>query len=350
MIASRRLLSGIFSFATFLLAGLVLPPPTFAADPALSINLAQCCPPQQAYGKYAHGFAERMAKNSDGKVSVKTLDGGVMGSEQAMAQKVQLGTLNMAAVTSNNVAQLAPSINVLVLPYLSDSSADLLGPKGLLLPGAYLEELNRRVLKESGSVRIIGAFTNDFRKLFTKNKCVETLDDLKGLKIRMPKNPVMEQLWSAWGVSTYPISWPETFGAIQQGVVDAFDSPLDVIPTMGYHKHIKYVIDTNYLAQAALLIVNDKWFQGLSQAQRDLILKTAAENDQWHYGWVNSQQKSIRADLEANHGTKFCSLKDAAEWEKRARATWPKLYGLVGGGKEWVDATLAYKETGSLPK
>lgn len=323
--------------------------PVNAAGPILSINLAQCCPPDQAYGMYAHGFAERLAKNSGGAITVKNLDGGVMGDEQVMAQKVQIGTLQMAAVTSNNVAQLAPSVNVLVLPYLNSSPSDLLGPKGLLRPGPYLDELNRRVLKESGTVRIIGGFTNDFRKLFTKDKCVETLADLKGLKIRMPKNPVMEQLWGAWGVSTYPIAWSETFGAIQQGVVDAFDSPLDVIPKMGFYKHIKYVIDTHYLPQAALLIVNERWFQGLPQSDRELIMKTAAENDQWHYEWVGSQQKTMRADLESKHGTKFCTLKDADEWEKRARSTWPALYGLVGGGKEWVDATLAYKRTGRFP-
>lgn len=314
----------------------------------LSINLAQCCPPDQAYGMYAHGFGERLAKNSNGAMDVKNLDGGVMGDEQVMAQKVQIGTLHMAAVTSNNVAQFAPSANVLVLPYLNSSPADLLGPDGLLRPGPYLDELNRRILKESGSVRIIGAFTNDFRKLFTKDRCVQTLADLQGLKIRMPKNPVMEELWKAWGVSTYPIAWSETFGAIQQGVVDAFDSPLDVIPKMGFYKYIKYVIDTKYLPQAAFLIVNERWFQKLSTEDRELILKTAAENDQWHYEWVEAQQKSIRSALESEHGVKFCKLTDAAEWESKARATWPALYPLVGGGKDWVDATLKYKETGKF--
>ncbi len=338
----------IVFWACALLAVLVLSSAQ-AAGPRMSMSLAHCCPPDQAYGMYAGGFAERLAKDSNGEMEVKNLGGGVMGSEQDMASKVKIGTIQMAAVTSNNVAQLAPSINVLVLPYMSASPADLLGEKGLLRPGPYLDELNKRVLAESGTIRILGAFTNDFRKLFTKNKCVQTLADLQGLKIRMPKNPVMEKLWGAWGVSTYPIAWSETFGAIQQGVVDAFDSPLDVIPKMGFHQHIKYVIDTYYLPQAALLIVNERWFQKLSPADRDLLQKVARANDDWHYQWVNAQQASIRAELESKHGTRFCALKDAGEWESRARSTWPELYSLVGGGKEWVDATIKYKETGKLP-
>lgn len=333
--------------AAVALAAFVAAPEVEAAD--VTIKIGHCCPADQAYGVYAHGFADRMAEASDGRIKVEVLDGGVMGSEQEMAQQVQLGTLQMGAITSNNVAQLAPSINVLVLPYLATSMEELVGEGGLLRPGPYRDELNRRVLAESGSVEIIGGYTNSFRKLFTKNTCVKTLADLQGLKIRIPKNPVMEKMWRAWGVSTYPIAWSETFGAIQQGVVDAFDSPLDVIPRMGFHEHINYVIDTNYLPQAALLIVNKPWLDGLSADDRDLILRTADANDQWHYEWVKSDQATLKENLISKHGTEFCELEDAAEWQEKAQAIWPELYSLVGGGKDWVDATQAFMKTGKMP-
>ena len=60
-----------------------------------------------------------------------------MGSEQATAQKVQLGVIQMAGITSNNVAQLAPALNVLVLPYLNGGVDDLTGNGGLLRSGPY---------------------------------------------------------------------------------------------------------------------------------------------------------------------------------------------------------------------
>jgi len=52
---------------------------------------------------------------------VENLDGGVLGSEQDMAHAVQIGTIQMAGITSNNVGQLAPSLNVVVLPYLNET-------------------------------------------------------------------------------------------------------------------------------------------------------------------------------------------------------------------------------------
>ena len=336
-----------FAVAAALALAWAAPQPTRAAD--TTIKLAHCCAKDQAYGVYAHGFADKMKEVSDGRVKVEVLDGGVMGSEQEMAQLVQLGALQMGAISSNNVAQLAPSINVLVLPYLNSSMEELVGEGGLLRPGPYRDELNKRVLAEAGSIEIIGGYTNGFRKLFTRNRCVETLDDLKGLKIRIPKNTVMEKMWNAWGVSPYPVAWSETFGAVQQGVVDAFDSPLDVILRLGYHEHIKYVIDTHYLPQAALLIVNKPWFDSLSADDRKLIMTVADANDEWHYDWVKNDQKTLKEKLSTKYGTKFCELKDGAKWKARVEAIWPELYSLVGGGEAWVAATLEYKKTGKLP-
>lgn len=319
-----------------------------AAEPRVTVTYAHCCPADHTYGVYPHMLAERVAENSNGEIAVEVLDGGVMGTEQAIAQKVQFGTVRMAGITSNNVAQLAPSLNVLVLPYLNSGPEDLTGENGLLRAGPYRDELNKRILAESGSLRMIGGFTNAFRSLFAKDQCIDSIDDLQGLKIRAPKNPVMTAMWEAWGVSTYPIAWGETFGAIATGVVDSFDSPTDVVLSMGFHEHIKYITEATYLPQAAVVIVNNDFFDGLSPADRDVILKSAEETDIAHAEYVKTSGERVRKALTEDHGVTFCELSDAGVWADKARAAWPQLYELVGGGKEWVDMTLRYKETGSF--
>ena len=56
----------------------------------------------------------------------------------------------------------------------------------------------------------------------------------------------------------------------------------------------------------------------------------------------------VRKALTEQHGTTFCKLEDADEWQKRAQGAWPQLYELVGGGKPWVDATVGYLKTGEM--
>lgn len=343
---SQLVKRGAFFFSSIICAFILST--SVHASPRVTVKYAHCCPADQAFGIYAHAFADLVKYNSGGEIVVDVLDGGVMGSEQATAQKVQLGVVQIAGITSNNVAQLAPSLNVFVLPYMSSGIDDLTGKGGLLRSGPYQDELNRRVLKESGSLRVIGGYTNSFRSIFTKKKCVNKIGDLQGLKIRAPKNPVMTAMWESWGISTYPIAWGETFGAVAQGVVDGFDSPTDVILKMGFYQHIKYITEASYLPMAAVVITNNGWFENLSTADQTIIKKSAAEADAYHAVWVKRSNAETRRILIEKHGTTFCDLKDADEWQRRARGAWPKLYGLVGGGKDWVDVTLEYKKTGKI--
>ena len=329
----------------FLMTGLVA---SAMANPRLTLTYAHCCPADHTYGIYAHQFADRVAENSGGEIKVEVLDGGVMGTEQTIAQKVQLGTVQMGGITSNNVAQLAPALNVLVLPYMASSPDDLTGEGGLLRAGAFRDELNKRVLAESGSLRVVGGFTNSFRSLFAKDQCIDTIDDLQGLKIRAPKNPVMTAMWDSWGVSTYPIAWGETFGAISTGVVDSFDSPTDVILNMGFHEHIKYVTEATYLPLAAVVVINEPFFQGLSAEDQAVLLKSADEVDAAHADYVAENKARVRKALTEDHGVTFCELQDPEVWAEKAQGAWPELYELVGGGKDWVDMTLRYKDTGNF--
>jgi TRAP-type C4-dicarboxylate transport system substrate-binding protein len=346
MSSSLKGLAGLLTAA--FMACLALGTTAAKAEPRVTIKYSQCCPADHTYGIYAHRFAERVKENSNGEIQVDVLDGGVMGTEQAAAQKVQFGTIQMGGITSNNVAQLAPSLNVLVLPYLNSGPEDLTGEKGLLRAGPYRDELNKRVLAESGSLRIIGGYTNSFRSLFAKDKCIESIDDLKGLKIRAPKNPVMTAMWESWGVSTYPIAWGETFGAIATGVVDSFDSPTDVILNMGFHEHIKYVTEASYLPLAAVVIINEPFFQSLSKADQDVLLKSANEVDQSHAEYVAENVARVRKELTGNHGVTFCELKDPEVWAEKAQSAWPQLYKLVGGGEEWVKMTVNYRDNGKF--
>ena len=61
---------------------------------------------------------------------------------------------------------------------------------------------------------------------------------------------------------------------------------------------------------------------------------------------MKQNQAKVREALTNDHGVTFCELQDPEVWAERARGAWPQLYDLVGGGKEWVDMTLTYKETG----
>ena len=315
---------------------------------AVSIRFAHGEAEDQTYGVYATMFAKKVEQLSQGEIKCTVFANGVMGAELQAGQKVQQGTLQMALVTSSNVGSLAPSANIMALPYLFDSPDMLMGAEGYLRIGSpFREELGKRILSESGKLRLLGVGTNGFRLLFTKPKPVTSLADLKGLKLRLPANPVLQRLWENWGAGAYPIAWSETFTAIQQGVADAYESPLDTLLKSGFYPYTKFVTENlTYTPQSFFLLVNEGWFKKQPEKIQKLILQAASENDVEHFAWVQEQYDNVKKQL-TEKGVSFYQASDIAEWEKKAIAIWPELAKYCGG-QEWVDMVLRLKKTKSF--
>ena len=135
---------------------------------AVNIKFAHGEPEKQSYGVFATMFAENLKKVSNGEINCTVFPNGVVGSEMVAGQKVKQGTLQMAIVTAANAGSFSPCVNVLTFPYLFSGPEDIMGEKGYLRPGsAFREELTKRILADTGSMRLIAVGTNGFRLLFT---------------------------------------------------------------------------------------------------------------------------------------------------------------------------------------
>ena len=76
--------------------------------------------------------------------------------------------------------------------------------------------------------------------------------DLKGLKIRVPAVELQLAAFRSWGVEPHPLSWSETFNALQQGVVDGQENPYAIIRDQKFWEVQKYITDLHYMhAQGA---------------------------------------------------------------------------------------------------
>ena len=314
----------------------------------VKIRFAHGEPEDQTYGVYASMFAKKLEHVSGGAMKCTIFANGVMGAELQAGQKVQQGTLQMALVTASNVGSLAPSANILALPYLFDSPETLMGDKGYLREGSpFRTKINERILNESGKLRLLGVGTNGFRLLFTKDKPVTSLADLKGLKLRLPPSPVLQKTWSAWGAAAYPIAWSETFTAIQQGVADAYESPLDTLLKSGFYPYTNRVTENlTYTPQCFFLLINNDWFKKQSPENQEFLIKAATENDVEHFAWVQEQHAEVKKAL-MEKGVTFHQVTDSKDWEQRAVALWPELSDICGG-KQWVDMVLKFKRTNSF--
>jgi len=280
-------------------------------------------------------FAKAFSEKTGGKHKVDLFPNGQLGDEQDTVNNASMGLLDFSILAINNVTPFSPSVGVLTLPYVIQSVEDA----KTLTQGEIGQQLTENTIRDAG-VRIVGWAYSGFRVLTNSKKPVQTLDDLKGLVIRVPKNEIMIATYQAWGVNPTPMSWAETFTALQQRVVDGQDNPYITVSAMKFNEVQKYITNVRYIFSLEPLIISEQVFQAQKPDVQEAILEAGREATEHSYKYLLETEEKIRAELTA----KGMEISDPAngekEWIEKATTTvWPKFYKSIGG-KDKLDAAL----------
>ena len=113
----------------------------------------------------------------------------------------------------------------------------------------------RGLSEKAGLYCMDKAFDHGFREITMKSKPINTPDDLKGVKIRLPVAPLFIALFQHLGASPTPINFGEVYSALQTGLVDGQENPLILIDTAKLYEVQKYLQhDQPHLGRAARLV------------------------------------------------------------------------------------------------
>jgi tripartite ATP-independent transporter DctP family solute receptor len=268
---------------------------------------------------------------SNFEIEVNIFPQGTYGGSQEAVLAVRNGECHMFNQASNNFAVHAPSVFPFSMPYMFESFEELQA----VVDGPFGKEISDRVVKEAG-VRLVGLNWAGWRAVTNSVKPIKKLEDLQGLKIRVPKSPTIFDTFKAWGVNPVAIGWNETFTALQQGVADGFDNPVMIIGSAGFYEVQKYCTTLKYNPQIATYIVNEQFWQGLSPQHKVAIERALKEATEWEHGyirWSTERYTKICKDK----GMIFYDLPtgEEARWKEKALDAWPKMKK-IAGGEEWV--------------
>lgn len=280
-------------------------------------------------------FAELLEKKASGKVKFGFFPNGQLGSEQDTVNDCAMGTLDFSVLAVNNLTPFSPTVGVLTLPYVIQGIDDAVK----LTQGELGVELAKNTLRDAG-VRIVAWTYSGFRVLTNSRRPVKTLEDLKGLVIRVPKNAIMIDSYKAWGINPTPMAWSETFTALQQGVVDGQDNPFITVNAMKFYEIQKYVTTIRYLFSLEPIIMSEELFRNQGPEMQKMILDAGREATAYSRQWLVDTEESIKKSL-VEKGMVITAAADGEKaWiEKATQAVWPKYYDSIGG-KEKLEKAL----------
>ena len=219
---------------------------------------------------------------TNGRIDIQGFPNGQMGSSRDMIEAVSNGTQQLVTEGAANFGAWIPSISVTEAPFIWKNPEHLIKA----LNGPLLEKYNEQLIKARG-MRILGAVYYGTRHLTTSNLPVKTVNDAKGLKVRVPENDVFKAMAEAWGAKPTPMNFNELYLALKTGTVDGQENPLPTIKSGKFQEVQKYIILTGHIMTPRLVVVNEAFWQKVPAADRKIVedvLKT-------HMAWADSEIK-----------------------------------------------------------
>lgn len=266
---------------------------------------------------------ELVEERSGGKIKVQLFGNAMLGSDRVTMESTQRGTLDMASASSPNMANFSKAFMVFDLPYVTSPehqknlyAALDSGPLGEYL-AAECEKINLKPIMYS---------EYGYRNFVSTKKEINTLADLKNLKVRTTASPVEVAVAAKLGMNPTPIAWGEVYTALQQGTVDAEGNTFSLLNDAKHTEVLKYAIDSAHNYSMHILLMNKKKFDSLPAETQELLVK--AGHDALEY------QRSITADLEVKANEAFkaqgiaihnLTAEERAEFVEATKPVWAQF-------------------------
>lgn len=258
----------IFTAAAVLLAGsLAASPPAGAQGTGLRIagNFAA----EHTSSKAMETFKAELARLSKGTLSADLFPGMQLGGAQENVQAVRAGTIFATWIGVAFVSRLVPEVEAVSLPFVFQGREQAMrvidGPVGDLIE----QKLAAKGFTALGWMEL-GA-----RHVTNSKRPLKTLDDFKGLKIRMQPNQTHLATFRALGANPVAMDVKELYSALQQGVVDGQENPYPIIHANRYFEVQKYLSDTGHFFDFIILIANKQMLDGLTSEQKAAVREAA---------------------------------------------------------------------------
>lgn len=235
-------------------------------------------------------MGEELERESNGAMKLEIYPSQQLGSERQCLELLQIGSLDMTKVSAAVMENFSPDMKVLGLPFLfknkEHSFRVLDGTVGQeLLDGAQQYWLKGLGYYDAGS-----------RSFYTKEKPVETPDDLKGLKIRVMESVTAMNMVSNLGGSPTPISFGELYTSLQQGVVDGAENNPPSFYLSRHYEVCKYYSLNEHTSIPDVLIVSTHLWETLSSQEKKWLQDaTNASVKHQRKLWADSENEALAA-------------------------------------------------------
>jgi C4-dicarboxylate-binding protein DctP len=266
--ATRR---DVLTFTGGLAVAALVSPPARAQSAKYTAKVAHLESPTQPRHRALEKVAALVKERTKGEVEFKLYPSSQLGQARQQIEGTQFGAIECTVMPAAFLGGFNPVVSVFDIPFLLPEDR----AKAMELRTGSFGQYILDSFKSRGLIAV--ALWPNGRKSLTTNKPLQAVENFQGQKFRVMDSKILIDQFGAVGASALAIPFGELYTALQTGVVDGQENPLDTITTMKYHEVQKSLIVSNHGAMEDLVLFSPAWWPTLPEGHRKIIADAFVE-------------------------------------------------------------------------
>jgi len=308
---------------------------TVAAGGALAqteIKFGHVGEPGSLFAASAEEFARRANAKLGDKAKVVVYGSSQLGGDKELLQKLKLGTVDIA-LPSTVMSSEADLFGVFEMPYLVKDRAHMSRIEKEVFWSKLAPEAEKKGLK------VIGVWENGYRHITNSRRPINTPEDLKGIKLRVPEGKWRVKMFQTYGANPSPMKFSEVFTALQTGVMDGQENPFTQIYSAKFQEVQKFISLTGHVYTPAYVTVGARKWASLPEDVRKILEDTARETQAFVYEKAARDDEELLGKIKAAGVQVNVPNKDAIV--AASKPVYEEFAKEVAGSKEVIDRAIA---------
>jgi tripartite ATP-independent transporter DctP family solute receptor len=267
-------------------------------------------------------LGKKLAAATNGRLSIQMYPSAQLGGEKETIEQTQIGAIQMLRVSAGALGPIVDEVNVVNMPFLFKS----IEHSEKMMDGAVGQDLLDRISANPNAGLVALCWMNSgARSIYNTKHPIKTIDDIKGLKIRVIGNPIFIDMMNALGGNGIAMGYDQVFSALQTGVIDGAENNPPSYVFSNHYTAAKYYSLTEHLVIPEVLAFSKKAWSSLSVDDQTLIKKLAREAQMEERELWKAYEREAMAKAKAA-GCEIVEIADKAPFQAAVKPVWDK-YG-----------------------
>jgi tripartite ATP-independent transporter DctP family solute receptor len=267
-------------------------------------------------------MGKKLSAATNGRLTIQMFASMQLGGEKEAIEQAQVGAIQFARVSVGALGPVIDDLNVFNLPFLFRDTAHA----QKVMDGPIGQELLDKVTNNE-KAGLIGLCWMDAgaRSMYDTKKPINSIADLRGLKVRVMGNPMFVDMMNNLGGNGIAMGYDQVFSALQTGVVDgAENNPPSFVFDNHYQVAKNYTL-TEHLIVPEMLVFSKKTWNALSKDDQALLFKLSKETQAEERVLWNKVEADAFVKMKAA-GIVPVKLADKKPFQDAVKPVWDK-YG-----------------------